>query len=349
MFALLFLSTIAAAGLVGMAFDLVDNDPDVDAALDDLDEVGGFDLLEADLSDDALNDALSAAENGVVPIDADAVRDEYGPVGTVEIQGTEEDDIISAGADVEVTFAEDGNDAVFGGDHDQVIFGGAGDDALFAEDGSDQVFGDEGDDLMFGGGDDDLLVGDAGEDTIFGGAGNDMIFPSSLVEFTDASDVDVVGAGEGDDIVYVRAETALIELGVGEDDVLVHTDSFVEGNSPLAIITDFDPDEDQIVLGVYAPDFQFEGDANSLEISSTLTQIETAQGPATLVVPSVDDAELAEALTGANIGHAILIGVTPDQIETGNIRVLVESDTSNAFAPDSIQSVFRDQAAASRA
>ncbi len=57
----------------------------------------------------------------------------------------------------------------------------------------------------------------------------------------------------------------------------------------------------------------------------TLTEIETDQGPATLVEPAVEDEALALNLNPDSVGYAVLLGVTPDEIQEGNIRVIITS------------------------
>jgi hypothetical protein len=103
------------------------------------------------------------------------------------------------------------------------------------------------------------------------------------------------------------------------------------GNS-AAIITDFDPYEDQLLLEVHAADFDMPQGANALEINYILTQVDTALGSATLVTPSVDAAELQAELSYARVGYALLLGVQPAQISDDMVRVLVANeDTSGGL------------------
>ena len=345
---LIFLTALVGVAAVGSLFDLLDDDGAVEDTLTDVDEAEGYDLL-SEVQIDTLSDgALAQVESGANVIDADAVRDDYAPTGSVEIEGTDADDYIDAGPDVVVTFAGDGADVVVGADHDQVIFGDAGDDVLFGEGGDDQVDGDEGDDTISGGEGSDLLIGGQGADAIFGGAGNDSIYTATVFPTeTDPDTFDVVNAGVGADQVFVSQGASLVELGDGEDDVLIYSDFGVETNDPLAIITDFDSAQDQIMLGVHAPDFELEDGVNALEISYSLTEIETSQGPATLVVPAVEDEAMFDALQEASVGYAVLIGVTPDQITGDNIRAFVTSDDSASLAPDAIGTLFQAQSVGS--
>ena len=345
---LLVLSALAGVAVVGTLFNLVDDDGAVEDTLTDVDEAGGFDLLSEGQIDALSDGALAELETGVDVIDAEAVRDDYAPTGPVEIEGTDGDDFIDAGPDVQVTFAGDGADVVVGAEHDQVIFGDAGDDVLFGEGGDDHMQGDEGSDTLSGGDGADLLIGGQGADAIFGGAGDDSIYTAHVYETENEPDsFDVVNAGAGADQVFVSQGSSLIELGEGEDDVLIYSDFGVQNSDPVAIIMDFDTTEDQIVLGVHAPAFELEEGTNALEITYSLSEIETSQGPATLVVPAVEDEELFDALQEASVGYAVLVGVTPDQISEGNIRTFVTSDDSQELAPDSINSIFDAQSVGS--
>ncbi len=342
MFPLLILSAVATIALVGTLFDLWEDD--VDETLDDIDNADGFSLLDAALADTLAQGALGEIEQGAQVIDADAVRDDYAPIGSVEIEGTDGDDYIDAGLDVEVSFGGDGNDVIFGADHDQVLFGDDGDDVLFAEGGADQVHGDDGDDTLVGGDGSDLIVGGQGADVIFGGAGDDTIHTAHVYPTNNAPNTfDVVAAGDGDDAIYVSQGAALVEMGSGADDILIYSNFGILDNDPVAIVSDFNPAEDQIVLGVHAPDFEFAEGTTTLEISYTAVLIETPDGPATLIVPAVDDQDMLAEFLGASVGHAVLLGITPDQLEQGNIRVIVTGDQSPSSAQDSIQSTFNAQ------
>jgi len=343
MFPLIFLSSLASIALVGTMFDLWGDD-NVDDTLEDVDNGDGFALLDDSLPATLQAGALEEIEAGAGVIDAEAVRSDYAPTGSVEIEGTDGDDFIDAGLDVAVTFGGAGDDVIFGADHDQVIFGDAGDDVLFAEGGADQVHGDDGDDTLVGGDGADLLVGGQGADVVYGGAGDDTIYTAHVYQTDVAPNTfDVVAAGAGDDQIYVSQGAALVALGEGADDVLIHSDFGAQDNDPVAVITDFDADEDQIVLGVHAPDFVFADGTTTLEISYTMTQIETSAGMATLIVPAVDDESLLATLEGASIGHAVLVGVTPDDIQDGNVRVIVTNDDSPRMANDSIHTLFDAQ------
>ncbi len=338
MLPLLTISSLLALAAVGDLLGLWDFGDDAEDKVDEIDGSGGFALLDEGVETTLDAQVLGEVAGGTDVIDDDSIRDaqNYPATGSVEIEGTDGDDTIDANEDVEVAFGEGGDDIILGAAHNQVIFGGEGDDVVFGKGGDDQLFGDEGDDTIVGGAGNDLIVSQVGADVLFGGSGDDNIYVATSVDgVQDTAAFDVVNAGTGDDSVILSAGAALIELGTGADDVLVLGD-----NDPVAIITDFDPAEDQIVLGVFAEQYTFADNASSMEISYVLSEIETSQGMATLVVPAVENEELQDAFADASIGHAVLIGVTPDQIEEGNIRVIVNNIYTSSQAAGSAQSVF---------
>lgn len=114
------------------------------------------------------------------------------------------------------------------------------DDPFTGTEGDDQIIGGGGDDLISGFAGNDFLAGDDGSDTIDSDTGNDTIY-----------------AGDGNDLL--RVEGAYNELfGNAGDDILWTTTSAVktggEGSDyflageDLSLVTDFDPDEDTIVV-----------------------------------------------------------------------------------------------------
>ena len=347
MFPLIALAALSSLAVLALVVDLFDTE-DAEETVDTIEENDGFSLLDDTVPADLQSGALSQVAAGAEVIDADTVRNDYAPTGSVEIEGTDGDDFIDAGVDVEVSFGGAGDDVLFGADHDQVLFGDEGDDVIFAEGGADQTFGEDGADTLVGGDGGDLLVGGQGADVIYGGDGADTIHTAHVYPIEDAPNTfDVASAGAGDDVVYVSQGSALIALGDGDDDVLIYSEYDIADNDPVAIISDFESGEDQIVIGVHAPDFTLPDGASSFEIDYSLTQIDTADGPATLVIPAVDDEDLLASFVGANIGHAVLLGVTPDQVQDGDVRVLVTNTDSNVLAADSIQTLFDAQSVGS--
>lgn len=192
----------------------------------------------------------------------------------------DDDDDQSLDASSEPT---DGDDRLSGSSEDDLILAGEGDDVLLGNEGDDRLFGAEGTDILIGGaGDDflrggdvaDLLIDGNGADTLIGDAGDDVILASgfmnedatasllanppagitesevlNLLDFDFSQDTDTAGdevsGGAGNDTVYF-GEDDTVSGGSGSDSFL--TGHWVEENGG-AVITDFDPSEDQIVYG----------------------------------------------------------------------------------------------------
>lgn len=194
----------------------------------------GDDRLTASATGDDLEIDAGAGNDIVVSGSGDDLI--RGGAGNDDIDGGEGDDALDGG---------NGNDRLLGGRGDDFLFGGAGDDALVGGEGNDRLDGGDGVDTadysaetagvtldlaagtasgdgigrdtltgvenVIGGSGDDVLSGNDLANRLDGGAGNDRIL---------AGAGDTVLGGAGDDIVEVRAGTAvaaLIDGGVGRD------------------------------------------------------------------------------------------------------------------------------------
>lgn len=343
MLEIILLSAFAAFALGGL-FGLFDSDASdrIDEA--DLDE--DLPLLEGSATD--LLEAAFAADPVLASeqMSDDDLLNIVDIADLADIQGTDDADFIGIPEDATSTdavFAGAGNDVVLGAGLDDVLFGEADADLLFGRDGGDQIFGGEGDDTLSGGDGNDLLVGGDGGDVIYGGAGDDNIFDSRYDNsFADENRADVIVAGDGDDGIVIEDGINLVSLGAGADHVMVYTES---GDDPGAVITDFDPAEDGLLIGVHAPAHSLPAGQNSADLPFRLTEIETDLGPGTLVEPAVASAEDAAALGATSVGWAVLLGVTPDQLEGAAIRVVVTTAESDPVAADSIQNIATEMGA----
>lgn len=348
---------ISALLLIGLMFDTSDDsfeNPDDSADQGgDKDEVAERFAFHEDpmLGDFSLEisagiDVFAQGEEGVPDVSPDegAIMQADDP-NPEDFIGTDADEEIVTGIEAYITATGGGDDTIFGDEQGQIIRGDEGNDTLFGRGGDDRLSGGGGDDIVYGGdgddeingyADEDTLYGGAGDDTIrggllatdtlFGGAGDDILLPTNFsTQPTTETIFNVVSAGAGDDLVYVSQGAAVIELGEGSDDVIVHARWDSGQNDPVATITDFDPDEDQVILGVFARYHVFEDGTTAMDGTYTLTEIETDQGPATLVEPAVEDEALALNLNPDSVGYAVLLGVTPDEIQEGNIRVIIAS------------------------
>ncbi len=196
------------------------------------------------------------------------------------ISAGEGDDTVFAGSGDDNVFGDEGDDALFGQGGDDTIAGGDGSDILYASNGDDVLSGGEGNDVLFGsagsdevaGGDDnDFLVGGSGADEVSGGDGNDFVYGGEFdrvpnqqdadqlrennivqsqetltFDSTTTSGADTLNGGGGDDILVVGASD-IASGGTGSDTFAILTDETPEG---VAIITDYDPDEDVIQIVV---------------------------------------------------------------------------------------------------
>jgi Ca2+-binding RTX toxin-like protein len=352
MIELLFLSLFASLAVGGLIGLLGDTDAEVADRIDDANlgdsvtllDPSSVDLLEVAFSEDPLL-AGGIDENGDNRL-LELVIDDPS-----EISGTDGDDFIGlpdTGGNNDAAFAGAGNDVVLGTDSGDVIFGEDGDDLIFGRGGFDQIFGDSGNDTLSGGDGDDLLVGGAGSDVIYGGAGNDVIYDNdNILTFGDPGAADIIVAGEGDDAVIISDGVNLVSLGAGADHVTVYTQAV---DNPSAVITDFNPQEDSLLLGVHAREVALPEGVNGVEITYRLREIETSLGLATLVEPAIADPSadpgIVAALGPLSVGHAVLLGVSPEDLLEAKIRVVLTGVGSNPNGAGGIEDVAAQMGAA---
>ena len=303
------------------------NEEDLDEALPLLDQTG-IDLLEVAFAEDPLlAQGDVASEDDVLEVYVDT--NDFS-----QVEGTDGADFIGIPegvSDSDAVFGAGGNDVLMGNEFYNPMFGDQGDDVLFGRGEGDYLFGDKGDDTVSGGEGDDLVVGGGGSDVLYGGEGNDNIYDNG--ETSDPGEFDVIVAGDGDDGIVIEDGINLVSLGEGMDHVTMHT---TEDDSPGAVITDFDPLEDALLLGVYAADFPLEEGTNSLELTVMLREVETELGAGTLVEPAVEDAEMAEALEGSSVSFAFLLGVAPEDLAEADMRAVLTTAQSKNSASDGI-------------
>ncbi|MBT0956971.1 hypothetical protein IV417_06210 [Alphaproteobacteria bacterium KMM 3653] len=332
MFALIALSSIAMAyAIADSVFDLSGNSSDdAEEVIETVEEGTSLAMLDAAEIEALAEEQLDGVEFDALPVPQYPEDMEVG--SNYEVEGTEGDDNIATPDYVYVTFAGAGDDVVLGSDADQVIFGDAGNDALFGQGGEDHLEGNEDEDILLGGEGDDLLIGGPGADQMYGEAGDDVIFTSGYGADPDADPegYDVVSGGAGEDSVYVDDGLALLSLGEGADNVLVFNRGPEMEDSPATVITDFTPGEDQLLLGVFDAEYALPEGQRTEEISYQLTLIETEDGPATLVVPTVETQEMYDALDPTSVGTAILMGLTPEDIQDGDIVAMLDNGLRNS-------------------
>ena len=239
------------------------------------------------------------------------------------------DDVISSSGLNVVVDAGDGDDRVTAYGGNAMVDGGAGNDRIDIASGT--ATGGAGDDILYGYGSDAgpaLLHGDAGNDYVhvfgagsqgYGGAGDDFVSVNDGAtgyggDGDDQLQVEsgsTAYGGDGDDLFTVwnqfRSDDgpAVVTGGTGADtfDARVWNAANGEADDIYMIITDFDPAEDILQVGV----FQTSNEVDSIEI------VEADDGSYT------DVRVTYTALPGLAPGTAVIrlegtTGVTADQI-----------------------------------
>lgn len=127
-------------------------------------------------------------------------------------------------------------DTIYGTDGDDALEGGAGDDTIYGGGGDDVIDGVHGDDLVIGGDGNDTLSGGIGEGI------RDYYIRSNPVAEPDGDDT--LFGGAGDDLLYGGPGHDTLTGGEGSDVFQIETNWVGD----MATITDFNPDEDQLII-----------------------------------------------------------------------------------------------------
>lgn len=164
-----------------------------------------------------------------------------------------------------------GDDILTGGKGNDTIYGGAGNDLLKGGDGKDTLYGDQDDDSLLGGSGDDILNGGPGNDYLNGFGGGS------------GKEIDKLTGGPGYD-KFALAD----KLGV-----------FYKGTGGYAIITDFEPGIDRIlVYGSIYNDYSF-GRVNLVGNTTPDTGIYYKDKNNQYLIAVVQDT----VVTGDNLGY----------------------------------------------
>jgi hypothetical protein len=185
---------------------------------------GGDGLDHLDLDQNGICEDYSPLPELSRPYDC-----EDGPDDTAAPE-EDEGDFMDGGNGNDIMFGQLGNDTMLGQSGDDVVFGGEGNDFMSGGADDDILFGEEGNDKLIGANGDDFLGGGVGDDTIYGGDGDDFILGGE-------GDDELTG-GDGKDVFFSD-----LTLSYDGSD---HTFSSTDGTD---VITDFDFNEDQDVLG----------------------------------------------------------------------------------------------------
>lgn len=153
-----------------------------------------------------------------------------------DLNGSDNDDVIDAGAGNDLVrgmlgddaiYGDAGNDTIYGEDGNDIIAAGAGDDRVFGNDGNDLIYGEADIDRLFGGAGDDVLNGGTGNDILIAGIGNDILYGGDGADrligqrgtnslYGDAGDDMIIG-GSDDDTVWGGDDNDMINGGRGND------------------------------------------------------------------------------------------------------------------------------------
>ena len=142
---------------------------------------------------------------------------------------------------------------VVGTEQNDILFAGAGEDNLKGLKGQDTLSGDEGDDLIQGGSGADIIFGGAGNDTIEGGLGRDKLFGMEGNDKLYAYGFkEVISGGVGDDYYSVRNdadyETYNTQLIVDESGNEVYDLNAIAGNTNYTFIDKAGNDEYNVTI-----------------------------------------------------------------------------------------------------
>ncbi|NES71698.1 MAG: calcium-binding protein, partial [Okeania sp. SIO2D1] len=182
---------------------------------------------------------LAAAEseddnyNGIVPDDVEISNiDDGGIVPGLNLEGTNDNDILNGDSGNDTLSGVRGNDTLNGNNGNDNLSGGGNDDRLNAGNGDDDLNGGLGNDLLLGGDGNDLLIGRPGFDRILGGSGNDII--------EGGIGRDRLNGGSGNDILTGGASIDRF--------IFATTAEFTPEDLGIDRITDFVPGQDLILL-----------------------------------------------------------------------------------------------------
>jgi hypothetical protein len=102
------------------------------------------------------------------------------------------------------------------------LFGYEGDDEIFGHDLGNYIHGGEGNDTLKGGANRDDMVGGDGKDFMYGEAGEDFMYGTDDEDYMEGgADVDNIESGLGDDIVVGDDSDIIVNLGPGNDNVVI--------------------------------------------------------------------------------------------------------------------------------
>ncbi|WP_117232583.1 calcium-binding protein [Vibrio maerlii] len=133
-------------------------------------------------------------------------------------------------ADVNVIFAEKGDDKVVGYGGNDFIHGGEGNDILIGGAGDDILIAGTGNDVLRGGSGDDFLFTNSGNSSLSGGTGNDTFV-------INGSGTNKVSTGSGEDTIFIKGGdgyTTVTDFEIGVDNLEFDADAFDSADAALS-------------------------------------------------------------------------------------------------------------------
>lgn len=199
---------------------------------------GGNDAIDGGSGNDLLggragNDMLEGGRG------EDWVR---GGDGHDTLLGGRGDDDLQGEAGRDLLNGAKGDDALAGGQGGDRLLGGNGDDTLNGGAGADRLRGGTGQDELQGGLGHDRVIGGMGSDAVDGNEGNDSLWGGRLD--TDDHEADFLNGGAGEDVLHLGAG----DYGNGGEGADRFELCDIALGDPVVQITDFDPEEDSLVL-----------------------------------------------------------------------------------------------------
>jgi S-layer protein len=319
------LNTGSGSGNTEQGFPTFDIDPDTATSNVSLTITGSN---AVDFSTD-----VTTTSTGLLTIDAsgmtaqaagtttfDIASTVQGTAGTLNITGSEGDDLINTGAFAATVVGGAGTDVITGSSANDTLSGGAGNDTLVPTGGTDTLNGGDGNDTF--------TLTTAGTYTVTGGAGNDTATFGTTMSSTDSFDG---GAGEDTLSMTNASVTTINALSVSNVNNLNAGIVDVERldlNSDLAQNLDLGRVDgiSDIILDNLAGDVTLSGIAatNNVEITATTGQALTL---------TLNDATGSADVVNLKLSGALLVAantVTAGNVETINITGADQATTDAA-------------------
>ncbi|MDM7943902.1 MAG: calcium-binding protein [Hydrogenophaga sp.] len=163
------------------------------------------------------------------------------------IHGTDDADVINAGAGHDHAMGHAGNDMLQGGAGDDVLYGGEGDDVLVGGEGNDQLLGGVGADTLWGGGGTDVLMGGLGGDTYRFELGDGNVTIEDGHELIEGMGSSAFEDDEEGEMIDSAPNVLAFGDGISRQDLV-----FTEVGNDLVITLEHSP-QDRLVLKGFDP------------------------------------------------------------------------------------------------